>query len=84
MQNRSHFGQAHGTPFTVPPLSQCFDWSANSPISELVLQGDYTNDKIDDITQLFLRHCTAEPIDHNIGDKSHKKCGKVEYMHGEK
>eukprot|EP00957_Ditylum_brightwellii_P189709 14440728-Ditylum_brightwellii.AAC.1 len=38
LRNRRHFGQAQGTLFTVPPYSQCFDWSTNSPISELVLQ----------------------------------------------
>eukprot|EP00957_Ditylum_brightwellii_P082973 6308431-Ditylum_brightwellii.AAC.1 len=25
VRNRRHFGQAYGTPFTVPPLSQWFD-----------------------------------------------------------
>eukprot|EP00957_Ditylum_brightwellii_P174930 13319954-Ditylum_brightwellii.AAC.1 len=69
IHNRRHFDQAQGTPFAVPPLSQCFDWSANSPISDLDLQGDYTNNEIDDITQLFLRHCKAGPIDHKIGVK---------------
>eukprot|EP00957_Ditylum_brightwellii_P015469 1164211-Ditylum_brightwellii.AAC.1 len=36
--DRRHFGQAQGTSFTIPPLSQYFDWSTNSPISDLVLQ----------------------------------------------
>eukprot|EP00957_Ditylum_brightwellii_P047754 3627574-Ditylum_brightwellii.AAC.1 len=35
VRNRQQFGKAHGAPFTVPPLSQYFDWSENSPISEL-------------------------------------------------
>eukprot|EP00957_Ditylum_brightwellii_P037013 2802512-Ditylum_brightwellii.AAC.1 len=48
--NRRHFGRAQETLFTVLPLSQCFDWSANSPISELVLQGNYSNDDMDGIT----------------------------------
>eukprot|EP00957_Ditylum_brightwellii_P155063 11803093-Ditylum_brightwellii.AAC.1 len=48
--NCCHFRQAHGTPFTVPPLSQCFDWSANSSVSEFVLQGKYSNVELDDIT----------------------------------
>eukprot|EP00957_Ditylum_brightwellii_P004106 311847-Ditylum_brightwellii.AAC.1 len=33
IQNRRHFGQAKGTPIMLPPLSQYFDWAANSPIS---------------------------------------------------
>eukprot|EP00957_Ditylum_brightwellii_P091506 6968067-Ditylum_brightwellii.AAC.1 len=37
--NRRHFGQTMGTLFTVPPLSQHFDWAANSMTSELMLQG---------------------------------------------
>eukprot|EP00957_Ditylum_brightwellii_P187417 14273255-Ditylum_brightwellii.AAC.1 len=31
IQNRCHFDPAKGTPFTLPPLSQYFDWAANSP-----------------------------------------------------
>ena len=26
LRNRRHFGQAQGTPFTTPPLSQDLDW----------------------------------------------------------
>jgi hypothetical protein len=40
MRNRRHFGQAHGTPFTVSPLSQDINWSATSPDSEKILSGD--------------------------------------------
>eukprot|EP00957_Ditylum_brightwellii_P036240 2745419-Ditylum_brightwellii.AAC.1 len=39
IQNQQHFGQAKGTPFAIPPLLQYFDWSANSPVSEMVLKG---------------------------------------------
>eukprot|EP00957_Ditylum_brightwellii_P198123 15095060-Ditylum_brightwellii.AAC.1 len=35
LRNQLHFGQAKGTPLTVPPLSKEFDWSANSKQSEL-------------------------------------------------
>eukprot|EP00957_Ditylum_brightwellii_P134486 10252557-Ditylum_brightwellii.AAC.1 len=45
--NQRHFGQTQGTHFTMPLRSQCVDWSANSPISDLVLQGNYMNNKID-------------------------------------
>jgi hypothetical protein len=37
MRNRQHFGQAQGTPFTTTPLSQRFDWAANSVESELTI-----------------------------------------------
>eukprot|EP00957_Ditylum_brightwellii_P180267 13732048-Ditylum_brightwellii.AAC.1 len=39
LQNRLHFGQAKGPPFTVPPLEgpleEEFDWAANSQYSEM-------------------------------------------------
>eukprot|EP00957_Ditylum_brightwellii_P169248 12881784-Ditylum_brightwellii.AAC.1 len=64
--NRHHFGQAMGTPFTVPPLSQHFDWATHSMMSKLVLQEKYTNNELDDITQLFPSHCKLETEDSNI------------------
>eukprot|EP00957_Ditylum_brightwellii_P091753 6986677-Ditylum_brightwellii.AAC.1 len=36
--NELHFGQAKGTPFTVPPLAEEVDWAANSRHSKLVLE----------------------------------------------
>ena len=30
-RNTSHFGLAHGTPFTCPPISNDFDWTLNNP-----------------------------------------------------
>ena len=46
LRNRRHFGQAHNTPFTVPPLSQYFDWAANSPISEAFLKGQFNDTEL--------------------------------------
>jgi hypothetical protein len=54
LRNRLHFGQAQGTPFTVPPLSELIDWQASSKTSDLVLEGDYTKS---DLENLLLRHC---------------------------
>eukprot|EP00957_Ditylum_brightwellii_P151294 11520421-Ditylum_brightwellii.AAC.1 len=56
VRNQRHFGQAHNTPFTVPLLSQCFDWAANSPMSEAVLQWQFTDTELTDLQQLFLKH----------------------------
>eukprot|EP00957_Ditylum_brightwellii_P187526 14281095-Ditylum_brightwellii.AAC.1 len=67
--NRHHFGQAMRALFTVPPLGQHFDWAANSMMSELVLQEEYTNNELNDITQLFLSHCKLQTEDSNIGAK---------------
>jgi hypothetical protein len=68
MRNRQHFGQAQGTPFTVPPLSQRFDWAANSIESELTLEGNFTSDDLGELQQLFLSHCTRE-VDTVLGNK---------------
>ena len=47
-RNRRHFGQAHGTPFTIPPLSDDFGFCANSLEAEEVLDGTYDYGQIDD------------------------------------
>jgi hypothetical protein len=38
-RNKKHFSQAHGTPFTIPPLNQ-LSWGADDPLSERILSGD--------------------------------------------
>ena len=42
LRNRLHFGQAEGTPFTIPPLSQDIDWEATTPLADSLLDGTYT------------------------------------------
>jgi hypothetical protein len=41
-RNRKHFSQAHGTPFTIPPLSNILSFSGVSQAGLDVLQGDLT------------------------------------------
>eukprot|EP00957_Ditylum_brightwellii_P053409 4047771-Ditylum_brightwellii.AAC.1 len=43
---KCHFGQAHGTPFTISPLSQYLDWAGNLPDSEAVLNSTFMNDEL--------------------------------------
>eukprot|EP00957_Ditylum_brightwellii_P080761 6142562-Ditylum_brightwellii.AAC.1 len=76
---RRHFGQAHSTPFTIPSLSQYFDWAANSAVFELVLKGEYSNEEISELQQLFLKHCKAEHYDQLVGTEITQKAwtGKV-------
>eukprot|EP00957_Ditylum_brightwellii_P207545 15353454-Ditylum_brightwellii.AAC.1 len=74
--NRHHFGQAHGTPFTVPPLSQIFDWAANSAISKLVLKGECSNEELSELQQLLLKHCKAENYDQLVGMEITRKVWK--------
>eukprot|EP00957_Ditylum_brightwellii_P186973 14239238-Ditylum_brightwellii.AAC.1 len=54
--NRLHFVQARGTSFTIPPLSIEVDWSVNSIMSELILEGNYTNEEIDALVLKLLEH----------------------------
>lgn len=60
MRNRQHFGQAQGTPFTTSPLSQRFDWAANSEEADRTLAGQYSSVDLDELQQLLLSHCTRE------------------------
>ena len=39
-RNVKHFGSAHGTPFTVPPLSDTFDWEVQSTQHSNTLHGN--------------------------------------------
>ncbi len=55
-RNQKHFGQANGTPLTCPPLSDILDWSASTETADLILEGDYDDDELDEITALMLRH----------------------------
>jgi hypothetical protein len=54
-----HFGQAEGTPFTVAPLAELLSWEGDTKAADLILHGEYTNAKLDDITQLLLKHCQS-------------------------
>ena len=63
-RNRKHFGQAHGTPPTIPPLSEHIDWAASTAEAELILTGDYDATELDTISQLLVRHMKAKtPLD---------------------
>jgi hypothetical protein len=41
LRNRLHFGQAKNTPFAQQPLRSTISWEANTPDSELILDGLY-------------------------------------------
>jgi exonuclease III len=64
LRNRLHFGQAEGTPFTLPPFSIKLNWEASTATAELFLEGEYTNDKLSDIQELLVAHCARlSPLD---------------------
>lgn len=41
LRNQRHFGQAQGTPFTIPPLSEDLDWGASTATADEILVGTY-------------------------------------------
>ena len=52
MRNRGHFGQAQGTPFTEPPLSDTVNWSADTTFCDDILNGVHHQvDTIDSVPQ---------------------------------
>ena len=57
LRNRLHFGQAQGTPFTVPPLSHDLNWSANTQAAEEILAGTYVTTIDTPQCQTVLRAC---------------------------
>ena len=54
-RNRRHFGQAHGTPFTVPPLSEDLGFTGQKSAAEDILKGDYLYSDLDDKVSLLLQ-----------------------------
>jgi hypothetical protein len=54
-----HFGQAEGTPPTMPPFSDHVDWAASTRMSELILEGDYSPPGIDELMQTLVDHMSA-------------------------
>jgi hypothetical protein len=54
--NQAHFGQADGTPFAVlGTLKEDFDFEGATQTSNLVLEGDYTNDETNAITSAVIK-----------------------------
>lgn len=60
LRNRSHFGQADGTPFTRAPFSDHITWSADTHLSDEIQAGTYESN-IDEVPQCsaLLQACKA-------------------------
>eukprot|EP00957_Ditylum_brightwellii_P028184 2128579-Ditylum_brightwellii.AAC.1 len=67
--NELHFGQAQGTPFTVPPVSIEVDWAANSITSEIFLDEHYTNKGLGVLRAKLIEHCKKEHNSIKLGKK---------------
>ncbi|KAI2513680.1 hypothetical protein MHU86_820 [Fragilaria crotonensis] len=55
-ENRLHFGQAQGTPFTIPPLSELLGYTGTSETQNQLLRGTFDNSGFEGSIQLLLRH----------------------------
>ena len=67
-RNQQHFGQAHGTPFTVSPLSDHMQFTSHTAEAAEVLCGVYPTEGLDEYTALFLHNLRLKqrPIDSEI------------------
>jgi hypothetical protein len=55
-RNRKHFSQAHGTSFTIPPLSNKIDFTTNTEESEKILHGHQHQHSNEDLVEMILRN----------------------------
>ena len=56
-RNRQHFGQAHGTPFTVPPLSRALEFTGEGQGANEILSGTWEQPaELSESVRLLLQH----------------------------
>ena len=55
-RNQKHFGQATGTFPTIPPFSEKIDWGASTHTADLILEGQWTHEDIDEVSQDVINH----------------------------
>ena len=64
-RNRVHFGQAHGSPFTIDPLVGTFGYGGTSLAARQVLNGNYDFDTITDTSvAVILKHLKQQTVRH--------------------
>jgi len=61
-RNQTHFGQAQGTPFTLPPLSEEIDFTASTISTEMILDGQYSTEDLDETTALLVKHMAKNDV----------------------
>lgn len=70
LRNRIHFGQAQGTPFTIPPLQTYLDWNASTREAENTLNGSFTlTINSTPMTTEILQACVAVAPKNSIPEK---------------
>lgn len=84
IRNRKHFGQAHGSPFTVSPLADELGFCGNSESSDAILNGQYDSSPFQDNIQLLLQHLrlTQEIFKPRVIRQSLRKKFEVICKHG--
>jgi hypothetical protein len=55
-RNRQHFGQAHGTPFTIPPLSDVLPFTGDGQGANDILSGVWDHPELSDSVRILLQH----------------------------
>ncbi|KAI2506424.1 hypothetical protein MHU86_8050 [Fragilaria crotonensis] len=55
-RNRRHFGQAHGTPFTIPPLAELLGYTGIGEAQQQFLHGTFDVTGYDESVKLLIRH----------------------------
>ena len=55
-RNRTHFGQAHGSPFTVAPLLDQLGFRGDGDAADNILRGRYDATGLDDNVALLIQH----------------------------
>jgi hypothetical protein len=76
LQNIKHFGQAHNTPFTIPPLNQ-LKWQANSLEAKEIIEGSIPTSFVVDnpftnrVVNYIARRQSLQEIDTFISPEQH-------------
>jgi len=73
-RNQKHFGQAQGTPFTVPPLSDDLGFTSMTPSGQLILNGQYDAAHLDASVQLLIQH-----LEYNARAETHRCKPSINY-----
>ena len=80
-RNRRHFGQAAGSPFTIPPLSTQLGYDAQSETAEQILRGEYRDEGTDSNVQLLLQYLNftadTEQLQVEASISEAEFCGKI-------
>jgi hypothetical protein len=53
-RNQVYFGQAQGTPFTIPPLSEDLNFDSATSSADMILEGMYESSGLAEITRLVI------------------------------